>query len=53
MDDQPKTEMSIKTDLWRAFMAQYQKTQQRKRIAIATGPSLFLDFTKKIYSVEE
>lgn len=53
MADQQKTELPIKSDLWRAFMAQYQKRQQAKRIAIANSPTLLLDFTKNIYAVGE
>jgi hypothetical protein len=31
VDDQQKQPLPIDTDLWRAFMAQYQKIQQKKR----------------------
>ena len=32
MEDQPKQPLPINTDQWRAFMAQYQIRQRKKRI---------------------
>ena len=38
VDDQPKQQQPIKSDLWRAFMAQYNKRQQKKRKAVDETP---------------
>lgn len=38
MDDQQKQPMPIKSDLWRAFMAQHNKRQQKKRKAVDETP---------------